>query len=1076
MIRPHYTVFIVLLFLFLASISNYLTTNSTENHSEILFEQGKNTISRHDELFSESSSSFIEGRMVEYDSQGNLYLGLDFSGSITLGSDSYSSNSQRDIIVGKMNSAGSWLWSKHLSSSGSSTYGLAVDSYNNIIIVGEFWSTISIGGSTYYSNGNADIFVAKYSSSGNLLWVKTGGGASTERPRDVSINSLGDIHVVGEMHGNSATFGSTTIYRSGNSDIVLLRITTDGYWSLVQSVGGTGRDEGFGIIANDDGSSVITGFFSNTIQFGSTSLISSGHLNLFVANISSTGSYLWANRAGAVSTNSATALIAKHPSNGYTMMWDFDQTKEVSGIQYSSQGQNDILIATINDNGQWVWSTTYGSLQNDKVKGISTDSSGHIIGTSYVGQSSVTINGTSFPSRGGIDVLVFGLWENGTLDWGRRAGGSGNDYARALSSDGDGNIVVSGMYSGTATFGSSTITASTNSDLFVWKIRLDIDDDQIPDNIDNCLDIANPLQEDLDNNGVGDVCDFDIDGDTIPNEDDDCPEGVSNWDGSSSTLDYDGDGCHDFSEDIDDDNDGILDLTDLCQKGLLNWTSSPSNDHDGDGCHDELEDNDDDNDQVLDEDDACTPMKTGWLSDEGTDHDGDGCNDEFEDNDDDNDTVNDSNDSCPKGVINWTPTISNDYDGDGCKDDIEDDDTDNDGIINSYDSCPFGNIDWYSNLDTDHDGDGCNDEIEDIDDDNDGIIDTEDSCPLGFIGWLSDSSSDHDGDGCRDEDEDLDDDNDESLDDDDSCPRGVLNWTSIPIEDYDMDGCRDIDEDIDDDNDLIIDLNDECPQSQHGWISTLSNDENQNGCEDRLENNLDGDSFDNNLDDCPEQFGNSTEEGLIGCIDSDGDGFADSIDDCPEQFGNSTEEGLIGCIDSDGDGFADNIDTFPNDNSQWFDEDGDGFGDNPQGTNPDECIQVFGVNGGFGGKGCPMESETSDGESSDEMQKWFVIGISSIIILLLTSLLFVLLNGKEGENKWMDSLEEWDEIDSTEELLSNVPDDIQPTNTAPISTINVEETPPQGGTWSLKDGINWYQDPTGSWWEELPDKSFKKWE
>ena len=55
----------------------------------------------------------------------------------------------------------------------------------------------------------------------------------------------------------------------------------------------------------------------------------------------------------------------------------------------------------------------------------------------------------------------------------------------------------------------------------------------------------------------------------------------------------------------DDDNDGIVDLDDGCDAGLLEWTSSQSNDYDSDGCYDDTEDDDDDGDTVNDGIDQC---------------------------------------------------------------------------------------------------------------------------------------------------------------------------------------------------------------------------------------------------------------------------------------------------------------------------------------------------------------------------------------------------------------------------------------------------------------------------------------
>lgn len=54
----------------------------------------------------------------------------------------------------------------------------------------------------------------------------------------------------------------------------------------------------------------------------------------------------------------------------------------------------------------------------------------------------------------------------------------------------------------------------------------DTDMDSVPDAIDNCPDIANELQEDLDRDGVGNVCDPDRDGDGVTNRTDACPDQV----------------------------------------------------------------------------------------------------------------------------------------------------------------------------------------------------------------------------------------------------------------------------------------------------------------------------------------------------------------------------------------------------------------------------------------------------------------------------------------------------------------------------------------------------------------------
>jgi len=53
--------------------------------------------------------------------------------------------------------------------------------------------------------------------------------------------------------------------------------------------------------------------------------------------------------------------------------------------------------------------------------------------------------------------------------------------------------------------------------------QADSDGDGIGDVCDNCVEVANKSQYDLDGDKVGDACDDDVDGDGLPNDEDDCP-------------------------------------------------------------------------------------------------------------------------------------------------------------------------------------------------------------------------------------------------------------------------------------------------------------------------------------------------------------------------------------------------------------------------------------------------------------------------------------------------------------------------------------------------------------------------
>ena len=127
----------------------------------------------------------------------------------------------------------------------------------------------------------------------------------------------------------------------------------------------------------------------------------------------------------------------------------------------------------------------------------------------------------------------------------------------------------------------------------------DDDGDLVKSEDDNCPNISNADQQDLDQDGEGDLCDQDIDGDGVKNEketiDQTDPYNSCSFFIASITLpetivkDCDFDGIPN-SDDLDDDNDGILDTVELDEDtdgdGLPNHTDLDS---DNDGCFDVIE-------------------------------------------------------------------------------------------------------------------------------------------------------------------------------------------------------------------------------------------------------------------------------------------------------------------------------------------------------------------------------------------------------------------------------------------------------------------------------------------------------
>lgn len=373
------------------------------------------------------------------------------------------------------------------------------------------------------------------------------------------------------------------------------------------------------------------------------------------------------------------------------------------------------------------------------------------------------------------------------------------------------------------------------------------------------------IQEDTDGDGIPDLDDLDDDNDGIL----DIVEGSGN-------VDTDGDGIPD-SIDIDSDNDTILDLA---ESGL---------------SFDEIEQLDSDNNGIIDNSqtfgtnglaDAVETVpgsglvdyNNNGISDNVMDFDGDSVPD-FRDVDTDNDGISDLHEN----TFN-DPVI--DADNDGMVDDFSD--GDNDGIFDNVDSLPTvrgttlsvkkssDNRPHFRDLDSDNDGINDVTEAGGNDNNRDGIIDTP--------GFLVQSPFDTDNDGLPDYVE-LDSDNDTiwdtqeaglgNLDDDDN---GVIDGTN------------------DADNDGIVD-NADALQNTYG---------------DDIDNDFDGIVDNVDLDDDNDGILDTIEGS--GTVDTDGDGIPDSIDLDTDNDGISDlqESGLISVlssVDTNNDGVIDtNVD------------------------------------------------------------------------------------------------------------------------------------------------------------------------
>ncbi len=327
-------------------------------------------------------------------------------------------------------------------------------------------------GATTLTGGGA--FTAKLNANGTYAWAIKGGGTGGAAAYGVSARANGSSIITGVFSG-TATFGTTTLTSAGSSDTFTAKVKANGTYAWATRGGGTGYDWAKGVSVLPDGSSIITGSFDGTATFGTTTLTSArSNDKTFTAKVNANGTYAWATQTGGTGYASVSGVSAR--ANGSSIITgDFAGTVTFGSTPplTSRDGSNDTFTAKVKANGTYAWATRGGGMGWDVAMGVSVLPDGSSIITGSFTYTA-TFGATTLTSAGFPDTFTAKVNANGTYAWATRGGGPYYDHAYGVSALPDGSSIITGYIEGTAIFGTTTLTSSYGSaDMFTAKLNAD---------------------------------------------------------------------------------------------------------------------------------------------------------------------------------------------------------------------------------------------------------------------------------------------------------------------------------------------------------------------------------------------------------------------------------------------------------------------------------------------------------------------------------------------------------------------------------------------------------------------------
>jgi hypothetical protein len=341
-----------------------------------------------------------------------------------------------------------------------------------------------------WAGGSIANFICSYDGAGNLLWVRPAGtNSGFAWPLRVGTDASGNAYLAGRFAG-TGTFGTNTLVSSTPADLFVAKYDSQGQVLWVRQIGAyqtVPASYYFGFAVDPGGNAFIACRDGGSANFGAVTLTNSA---AFLAKYDNAGNLVWAQEAlgadaiavgtnGAVCLTGKPGLLAKYDNQG-TLVWSnsfpvgqaivLDAQESIFTTGYgagtydgftltNSGGSPDCFTAKCDAAGQLQWLRQVGGVQQQQGMAIGLDEYGSVYVTSVSAVArpepvlafgtTVLTNVFTFVAK--YDPAGYALWARAPAMTNRAA-----VFALAVKDSAD--AYLGGYFSGTAAIGALTLS------------------------------------------------------------------------------------------------------------------------------------------------------------------------------------------------------------------------------------------------------------------------------------------------------------------------------------------------------------------------------------------------------------------------------------------------------------------------------------------------------------------------------------------------------------------------------------------------------------------------------------------
>jgi PKD repeat protein len=342
-------------------------------------------------------------------------------------------------------------------------------------------SDIATSGSfqdTYY--GSSDAFLSKFNNSGVVQWSTYFGDIDDDAGFNVVTDTSGSVYISGYTKSTGlATTGAHQTTQGGGDDGFLAKFNSSGSLLWSTYYGDAGDDYGYGLAMDKNNYVFLSGYTTSDAGIATSGAhktsLSAGDYDAYLVKFSSSGVRQWGTYCGGDDIDVGLLGLA---TDGAGSVYLSGLTYSTTGIATTGAYQTscsscasfaaDAFIVKFNSSGVRQWGTYYGGAGDEYYYDMTTDASGNVIGTGFTmstskiassGAHQTSLNGTEF------DGFISKFNTSGGRQWGTYYGGSGADYFYAIATDASNNIYVAGATESTSGIATSKTHQTSNAGL-----------------------------------------------------------------------------------------------------------------------------------------------------------------------------------------------------------------------------------------------------------------------------------------------------------------------------------------------------------------------------------------------------------------------------------------------------------------------------------------------------------------------------------------------------------------------------------------------------------------------------------